>query len=471
MKLAQKTSLLISTFLLLLFAVTGCGGSSSNSGNGGGTAGKVALYATDSLGNNDHVWVTIYQITVTGGTASQTMFDDSSGKVVDLASLRDGAGGKFDFLALAPCSGGPFNAAVVTMDKDLTLVPSGSTGGMAKQFADQFDVAGGKTQIRFDFQRPRALGQTEPELVVDFDLQNWNEVGGKIVPAIKDIDGSGVDDRNRHNDDDHGGSISGLTGTAPDQQFTLSTGSSRSVIVRTDVNTVIFRANNQPNPVLANGQHVEVRGTYLVADGFLKAKSIKIEDANGLNRPDARGPVRAIDAAAGTFDVMVKGCEGFLPQGSIVHVASGVDTVFRSHRGVTLTKDEFFVALVAAGTVEVEGAYDGTSNTITAKRAKIEDAGGGDGGVEAEAKGATLNVDSVSGTFSLTLSVWEGFAGSAGQVVSVTTAGPTVFLDKSGNIVSKADFFSLVQQFGHAEVKGTFANGAIAAKKCKVEND
>src|SRR5512143_2188591 len=96
-----------------LLSLAGCGGSSSSGGGGGVGSGFVALYATDSMDGNDHVWVKIFKVSVTSASGSQVAFEDSVGTVVDLRSLRDAQGSKFQFLSLSKVTGGPFTSATI----------------------------------------------------------------------------------------------------------------------------------------------------------------------------------------------------------------------------------------------------------------------------------------------------------------------------------------------------------------------
>lgn len=472
----MRNSTLFSFAALSLAAslVAGCGGSSG--GGGGSAPGKVAVYVTDSLGSNDHVWVTIHKIVVNSDSASQTVYDDAAGKVVDLASLRDSRGSKYNFFALSGLKSGSYKSASVTMAKALTLVPKGSLTGTSREFADQFDDGAGKSKVTFGFKNPRLLGQSDPTLAIDFDLQNWNLVGGKVVPLIKESDGSGLGQEDRHQHDDYHGKVSALTGTAPDQQFTLNGPNGSSITVTTDSKTVVYRRNGDPNPTLAISQNVEVRGAFMSTTGVLKADSIKIEGGTSSS-DEVRGAPGAVNAGAGTFDVTVSGCHGFLPSGKVVHVVTTDATKFRASHGVTLTKDEFYAALATATNVEVEGAYDDATQTITASHAKIEDSddgsgggGGGGGHHEAEAKGSSSAIDAVAGSFTLTLSEWEGFTSQVGSTVSVTTSGTTQFFDKRKNPITKDAFFTQLAVLGHAEVKGDYSSGTIAAVRCKLED-
>ncbi len=462
-------------FTLLAALLTGCGGS-SGSGSSGFGAGKVAVYATDSLGSNDHVWVTIKKITANSGSGSQTLFDEPTGKVVDLASLRDSSGKKFGFLSMATLTSQDSSSATVTFAKDLTLVPTGSTTGVPKQFADQFDNVSGDSVVTFGFKNSRKLGQGDPILVIDFDLAKWNEVAGKIVPVISESDESGLEDSDRHIEEDVHGTVGALAGISPNFTFSLTLRSGTKIQVQTDSNTAFLNRSGAANPALANGKKVEVHGKVSATSGVLAATIVKIEDEGDHHGAEVKGAVTNIEATAGTFDIAASEVSGFVPGAAVIHVSTDSNTIFRSHNGVVMTKDEFFTALATANFAEVEGVYDSGTNTMLAAKLRIEDSGSGGGGGgggdhhEAEAKGSTTELNADAGTFKLTLTSWEGFASQAGAVVDVTTNGTTVFKDKTGTVITKQAFFDAIASTGHAEVKGDFSSGTITAVRCKVED-
>lgn len=471
----HKSSRLAWLATALFTLAVGCGGSSSSGGGGGGGgslgAGKVAVYATDSMDQNDHVWVVIKKVELNTANSSQTVFEDATGKSIDLKTLSDAGGNKFQLLSVGDVTGGPFRSATVTMGKTVTVFGPGATTGVDKLFDDQFDATGGVSKITFPFDQTRPFGSGDSEIVIDFDLANWDDTSGKIVPVLKESSGNGLGDDRRHVDDDYEGTIAGLTGTPPNQEFDLVTGGGRKFHVKTDSQTKVFNAGQLPNPTLANGKRVHVRGIFLVADGFLKAVSIKIQDSQGHHgQAELKGKVTAFDATAGTFVIEIAQACGFVPKQTTVDVTTTVSTVFRTDRGVFVTKDEFFAAMAVGKIVEAEGTYNPATNSLLALRCKFDDDLGGGGLDEAEGKGAVTDADAVAGTFSVTLSEWEGFAGQVGMKVNVVTTTNTVYKDKDRNVVDKATFFSQLATFGKAEVKGEFQGGTITAVLCKIED-
>src|ERR1041385_556350 len=103
--------------LLLLVAVVGCGGGGGSSSSPAVRSASLVVFATDSPDTeNDHVWATLFKVEVvdqSGGT--QTVFDDSAGKTIDLKTLRDANGQRFAFLADGSVKSGTHTSARVTI--------------------------------------------------------------------------------------------------------------------------------------------------------------------------------------------------------------------------------------------------------------------------------------------------------------------------------------------------------------------
>ncbi|HAY14000.1 MAG TPA: hypothetical protein DCY02_05950, partial [Armatimonadetes bacterium] len=136
-----------------------------------------------------------------------------------------------------------------------------------------------KVTITRTLATPVTFGVTD-DFVLDFDLANFTITGSNVTPAIRRNNGSGLDDTARHEEDDIKGTVAGLTGTVPNQQFTL-TRLNDSVTVFMDANTTVFNSNGASNPAVANGQVVEVYGLFNTARNGIVATKVKIEDGNG----------------------------------------------------------------------------------------------------------------------------------------------------------------------------------------------
>lgn len=369
----MRTHLYLATALVAV-ALAGCGG---GGGKGGSSAtsqsARVGVFVTDDLGNYDHVWVTVKSVTLVGPSGAPPLYDDATGKTLDLASLHDTSGSLFAFLGLGGAPAGVYTSVKVVLDDDVVLFPAGATVGQARKFAGAID--GQKTlDVQVDDGGERIGG--DDNLVVDFDLARWTDDGTLVTAVAKVGDHAGPDDSSRCRGEDNEGTVSGLSATG----FTL-TGKGLPVVVTTDANTTVFGGSG----TLANGQHVKVRGVFSASSRTLTATSVKIEDGSGHDgKPEVRGTVATIGTAS--IYLTVDHADDFLPTSATVHVAFGANAEFRGAHGATLTQAAFLAALTTGEAVEAEGAYDAASNTLAATRLKVEAAnegghgGGGDDG-------------------------------------------------------------------------------------------
>ena len=357
-----------SALALAALALVGCGGGSSDGGNATAKTARVGVFVTDDLGAYDHVWVTVRSIVLVGPSGDASVYDDPTGKLVDLASLHGAAGSIFQLLGLGTAPAGTYKRALVTLDDDLTLFPEGATVGQTRKFKG---AAGGQRLINVEVEGEGEDIRGDDSLVIDFDLSRWTD-DGTTVTAVAGVRGhEGLDDPARHRGEDAKGTVSGLTATG----FTL-TGRGLPITVAIDANTAVFGGAT----ALANGQRVEVRGAFSTATRTLVATSVKVEDGTEAeNEAEIRGGVAALGTDA--FDLTVGSTDGFLPASASVHVVLGTNVRFRGAHGATVTQAEFFAALTVGEAVEAEGAYDAATNTLTATKLKVEaENEGGHGG-------------------------------------------------------------------------------------------
>lgn len=451
-------------FGLALLAIVGCGG-----GGGGGSVpggAQVTAYATDSFTDDfDHVWVKLYKVDLVGDTQRFTVFEDAAGRDVDLKSLRDATGQKYSFLDAAAVSAGTYKQVDVSLDKTATLFAKGSTTGTTRQFDDRFNDPSDPTKSRLVMNAPGLVVAGKVNVIVDFDLATWLiQPNGRINAFLKRGLGSGLDDKDRHVDDDFGGRVSGLAGTSPNFTFTLVRGNGRNFTVKTDSNTRIFNENGAANPQLANTQHVEVSGS-LVAGVFL-ATAIRIEGSGGGSSEDPhkiKGATSSLDEANGQFDIRVDFARGFTPTTTTYRVKTSATSRFLSDTGATLTKSEFFTLLTAAKKAEVEGTAnnDGTFNAV---KVKVEDENDQS---EAELKGPITAMGADG--FTMTVQSWENVSLSGGESITVNFTGSTQFR-LGRNFVSKATFLAAIGQGSKVEVKGSLRGSTLTAVRVKDED-
>jgi hypothetical protein len=460
----------------LLLAAIGCGGgggdNSSTGGNGGG-AGTVSLFATDNLTTGyDHVWVVVKRVELTGPNGTQVLFDDPEGRVVDLRSLRDEAGRRFRLLSNRSISSGRFTGMRVTLDESATVFTTGASSGTVATFEG---AEGGDKVLSLTFPNGRIVGGGA-KLIVDFDLANWNLDGttlsatnGAYLALVEDNSLGNID---RHDRDEYKGFVANLSGTAPNQTFTLTQGVA-TVTVRTDANTSIFNENGTTSPTLTNGTRVEVYGAYSSADNAIIASRIKIDNENDEDE-GVKGRITNFTVGSNSITIDLIRARGFLPSNSTVTIQYADDIRFFGRRGTRFTVDQFEAALQNGGYIEAEGQIDG--DVFVATKLKIEDGddhgGGHHGGNhdgEAEVRGTVSNVDVTAGTFRVAAVEWEGILLANGQSVNITTSNATEF-KVNGDNVNRTQFFAALTGNVTVKVEGTYdaETQTLAANEIKI---
>ncbi len=458
--------------LLLLFLATltlgvvGCGG------GGGGSASNAdaGFFATDNLSDNyDGVWVTIRKVQLRKADDSfVTIFDNAIGKVINLRALNDGAE-RYEFFGEDSVPQGTYTGLRVELDRDVVLYPTGATVGLNRVFDDAY----GADRARLDliFGSAKTVGPGGLNFICDFDLSAWEDVGGEIRNAIlDDSPGNGMNNPDRHENEDYDGRIANLNGTAPNFTFVLTSESNNKLEVETNSDTVVFNNSGQPNPTLTNGNRVEVRGKFNPATGKLLATSVKIKGSGDDDEFEVKGVPSLASAAGRTFKVSTRECDGFIPGGTLVNIVVTDTTRFFTENGLVLTEAQFFALLPTDSgglEVEAEGAvYDSLTNTLTARKCKLEHEGeGGQGNHDAEARGVPSNLLPDPGTFDIALTSWEGFSATANQIIHITTNGETEYKDGNNEKISKSAFFVLLAIATTVKVEGRYENGTINARE------
>jgi hypothetical protein len=464
--------------LATVVSIAGCGG-----GGGGATqnsaTGRLQAFAADDF-REDHqqIWATIYKVELLDASgAAVTVFEDAVGKSMDLQLLHDNTGPRFAFLSDVAIAVGTYTQVRLTMGPEITRFPVGSTTGIKTPLAASLTRnAAGNVLYTSTLDTPTVIAEgVTSKLVVDFDLPHFVLANGEITPKVKRGDDTTLSDKTRHHDEDYHGTITGLTGTAPVQSFTLTSGAWKTE-VSVDASTVVFFEKSQSSPALANNLFVEVNGTFDTVTGVLKATKIKIEDkssggqSNGRGIPEVKGLVSAPSAGTRSFTVAITESDDFVPTQSTVNVVVTDTTVFRAHRGVLLTEAEYFATLGVASIAEVKGTYNAATNTITATLVKAEsESDGDDDSNEAEAKGKATTIDATLGTFTLSpIFEYEGFVPGATSI-NVSVAAGAQYEDERGKDTDRAGFFSGLAAASRVTVKGTYVNGVFTAVELRLK--
>jgi hypothetical protein len=460
--------------LAAVVSIAGCGGGGSKSG---GTGRLQAFAADDFRDDHQQIWATIYKVELLDASgAAVTVFEDAVGKSMDLQLLHDNAGPRFAFLSDIAIAVGTYTQVRLTMGPEITRFPKGSTTGIKTPFAASLTRnAAGNVLFTSTLETPTVIAEgVTSKLVIDFDLPNFVLTNGEITPKIKRGDDSTLSDETRHHDEDYQGTISGLTGTAPVQSFTLTSGAWKTE-VSVDASTIIYFEKSQSSPALANNLQVEVVGTFDTVTGVLKATTVKIEDksqngqSNGRGIPEVKGTVSQPSVASRSFSIAIADSNDFIPTQSTVNVVVTDTTVFRANRGVLLTEAEYFASLGATSIAEVKGNYNAATNTLTATLVKSESEsesegnGGGGNASEAEVKGKAITIDANAGTFSISpIAEYEGFVPGTSSVNVVLSAGAK-FEDNKGKDTDRAGFFGGLAAATRVSLKGSFSNGVFTA--------
>jgi len=463
---------LIALTALLSLLLVGCGGS-GGSGGGSSSGGNAAVFITDDLTTGyDHVWVTIKSISVGKvGGGSTVVFSEADGVQVDLRSLRDADGRRFQFLAFAENLAGTYDSVTVVLDDDVVLYPTGSNTGLKRTFDGS--VNGEKT-LTATFDAKTFTKGSDDDLIIDFDLSKWNDNGTFVTDAVIVVleDDPDFDDHGRHDRRSYPGRINNLIGTAPNQTFTLRRGN-HEIDVRLNSETSIERLEDNSGSALQNGMHVVVRGFFDTTANVLVAERVKITgNDDDEDNDEAYGTAINIDAVAGSFDMDVDSAEGFVPASNPIHVTSTATTKYRAESGDFVTRAEFFAMVTATTVLEVEGQYDSLTNTLVATKIKVDEDDDEDNH-EAEIAGATSSVDAVLGTFVVTVESFSGINVNLGDHLNVVVDSDTEFRGLGGTgIITREQFFAaLAASPGHdVEVEGHWDGTTFFAEKVKLED-
>lgn len=444
--------------------LSGCGGggtlTGNPGGNNGGQSGSVNVFLTDSFEtDHSHVWATIYRVDVvaTNGS-SETVFNDSAGRLVDLKTLRDSSGGRFLFLGRTTVSGNVQSNVRITVGNTLQLFRTGETVVRSTPISSTVPRdANGNPVLSFALIDPRNLAGGD--LVADFDLANFAIVNNAVTPALQQ--GSAVNlNAERQERREFRGIVANLSGSSLSNfTFTLN-----GLAVATSTDTVLFNASNTPNPTLANAKVVEVVGTFDTAAQRVSATRVQIEDADLTNAVSSlAGAPSSLDAAKGTFRLEFVRVRNFLPTETVVAVQTAADTIFRSNNGAPLTSADFFTLLAQASGAEVEGTYNATTKIFTAIRTRIDDARSAK---RVELTGTPTLILAASRVFRVDpVLEADGFVPN-GQVITVSANSSTTYADKDGTAIAANAFFAALADTNRVKVHGTpnSANGVTALR-------
>ncbi len=209
---------------------------------------------------------------------------------------------------------------------------------------------------------------------------------------------------------------------------------------------------------LPTADEAQVQGSYDSNTNTLSAVRARVEIHSDLEEAAARGPavVSSIDAVNSKFDLTVNKVDGiFLPlvPAPVIHVEFADSPVYLDQNLQVITHDQFFPGLATAASVTVEGNWNGDTQTLTAKKAKLNSADGLGSYVEVEGAASTSSAD--LGTFTVLAIQWENLLISNGTSVNIATDGSTVFRGTDSTVITKDAFFAGLTGSTVAHVEGT----------------
>ncbi|MEP6756987.1 MAG: DUF4382 domain-containing protein [Chthonomonadales bacterium] len=374
----RKSSLfsMLALSAALGIGLVGCGGGSGSGGSSTRSA-PTNVFVTDGFGDlYSQVWVTLFSIDLQadGSSTFTNVYSSATGIQVNLADLSTVA----QLLNTASIPVGKYSKAKITFGDHFTVVPSGGTVSQSIAVAPNVGVqSGGQVAITVNMNTNITAGTTN-KVIVDFDLAAFQLITGKIVPSCKQGDEGEFNLKTKRGE--YEGVVSNLVAGS---SFQIVRGT-KTLNIAINSNTVVMSDSTGATGVLANGQNVEVKGTFDPTTQILTATTIKVNDTSDSedddhgdnngggghsdhHRSGLEGVVKSVNTVSSYFEVTIHEIEHFQLPGATIHVIYTNSTVFHK-RGATSAS----IADVVAGVkVEVVGTFDPIAKTITAARVEI----------------------------------------------------------------------------------------------------
>lgn len=342
---------------LALLGTFGCGAGGSGGSLTSTTTGKSAaldVYVTDGFTDAyKQVLATLYKIELsTDGTTYTSVYTSTTGQTIDLASLSSTA----MLLASVTVPTGTYTSARITFGDHITLVSnSGTSTSVAVNPKAGTDTNG---QIAVVVSTPTVVQANQNNAVyVDFKLAEFQLIGGVLQPTIS-CGGNSGSMQSKTFTAYVAGTVANLTSTG----FTLQGPHGRTVTVTLSSSTTLTDGLTGKTITLANGDNVVVQGAYDPTNTTITATAVVLNDNVPTVNPRVAGTVASVNTTAGSFVLTVQHADGIQPTGGTITVQTNSSTLFLVGRGQTGS-----ISNVTANTnVLVEGAFDATTQTLTA---------------------------------------------------------------------------------------------------------
>lgn len=365
---SKKFAFLLASLALL--SLTGCGGGASGSGDSTSTtttsATRAALdvYVTDAFTDQyKQVLATLYKIELTtDGTNYTTVYSSDAGQTLDLASLASTS----ELLASVTVPTGTYTKARITFGDHITLVSNSGTSSSVGVDPSAGTAANG--QVAVVVATPTKVQANQNNTIfVDFKLAEFQLTGNVLKPSI----GCGPGGSGAGGDGPGGprmnprighlfGTVASLNGTA---SFTLQTLGVRTVTVNLSSTTTITDGQTGAAATLANGQSVIVDGKFDPTTHAVTATSVTLNDYIAVTHARVDGTVASINAASASFALTVQRADNFTPTSGTITVVTNAGTLF----GRGMRQQGAFSNIAVSGAVDVDGSFDTTTQTLTAK--------------------------------------------------------------------------------------------------------
>lgn len=179
-----KKILLLSAVFASGIILQACGSSSTSTGSTGSTATTVSGYITDAPADNMAVFeVTLYEIKLSDGTNTVTLFSDSNGVAVDLTDLK----GVMKYIGSAQISGTTtFTSIEIVVGKNVNVKDANGNTATVSFGANlpgvTCDQATGKCTIKVDNLN---INVSNGKVAIDFDLKGFEvDVNNGTITSI-----------------------------------------------------------------------------------------------------------------------------------------------------------------------------------------------------------------------------------------------------------------------------------------------
>ena len=354
----------VPVFLLTLSGCGGGGGTSNSSNAGSGQTASALpaalnVYVTDGFSDQyKQVLVTLYKIELTtDGTNYQTVFT-AAGQTINLSSLASTTA----LLASVNVPAGTYTQARITFGDHFTLVGQDGTSTSVAVDPSIGTAASGMVAVTVATPTKCISGQSAA-LFLDFKLAEFTLVGNLLRPQVGPGD-PGLNGAKPCN----GNLVGTIANLVAGTSFDLQGPDGRTVHVVLSAATTTLSGQTGAAITLANGQSVSVEGAFNASTQTVAATSVTLNDYTSTQHEQAEGTVASVNTTANTFVLTVQCAGGIQPTGGTITVQVGTTTVYRKGRNQTASLAD----IAAGGTVDVQGTFDSTTQTLTARSIGIQ---------------------------------------------------------------------------------------------------